>query len=137
MRFSTKPISPVLGDVTEFVKNAKYLREALHKRLTEREGSEVEHEFQVQVRSAKSLAGAIDTEIEDARVDWAKRNIPSSHPQESLFPPKIAPRQSGRSYANDLASRHGMDFSNIALSVALVVSGAQCKRLQCALEQFR
>ena len=70
MRFSAKPVSPVLGDVMEFVKKPNYLREALHKRLTEGEGCEIEFEFQVQVRSAESVAGAIETEIEDACVDW-------------------------------------------------------------------
>jgi hypothetical protein len=82
MRFSAKPVSPVSGEVADFVKNANYLREALHKRLTEGDGSDIEFEFQVQVRSAESLVGKISTDIEDACFDWDEEKHPSTTSRE-------------------------------------------------------
>jgi hypothetical protein len=103
MRFSARPVSPVLGDVGEFVKNANYLREALHKRLTEGDGSEIEFEFQVQVRSAESLAGEIDTEIEDACVDWDEEK----HPFVTLARIAIPPQDCTTTERKELCERLG------------------------------
>ncbi len=103
MRYLARPVSPMLGDVGEFVKNANYLREALHKRLTEGDGSEIQFEFQVQVRSAESLAGAIDTEIEDACVDWDEEK----HPFVTLARIAIPPQDCTTPERKELCERLG------------------------------
>ena len=83
MRFKAKPVSPMSGDLTEeMINNASYLSAALHKRLTEGDGQDVEFEFQVQVRSAESLAGKIDTHIEDVCFDWDEEEHPSNRDTE-------------------------------------------------------
>jgi hypothetical protein len=82
MRFAAKPVAPVQGEVTEFIKNENYLREALHQRLTAGDGSNIEFAFQVQVRSVESLAGNVDTAIEDACFDWDAEQHPSNTSSE-------------------------------------------------------
>jgi hypothetical protein len=78
MRFAAKPVAPVLGEVTDFIKNENYLRDALHQRLTAGDGSDIEFAFQVQVRSVESLARNVDTAIEDACFDWDAEQHPSN-----------------------------------------------------------
>jgi hypothetical protein len=83
MRFKAKPVSPESGDLTEeMINNASYLRAALHKRLTAGSGQDIEFEFQVQVRSEESLAGKIDTHIEDVCFDWDEEEHPSKRDTE-------------------------------------------------------
>jgi hypothetical protein len=74
MKFSAKPVAPAAGSPTAAAisADANYLRTALRDRLSTDgdEPQDVVFEFQVQVRDANSLAGKIDTEIEDVCFEW-------------------------------------------------------------------
>lgn len=75
MKFSANPLSPVAGDGLSLA-DPSYLRAALRERLTAQGAQGVIFEFQVQVRNASELAGKIDTEIEDASVQWDEAQHP-------------------------------------------------------------
>ena len=69
MKFSAKPLAPVTAETLD-VSDPRYLRTALHQRLTAPGARPVVFTFQVQVRTADDLAPSIDADIEDATVEW-------------------------------------------------------------------
>lgn len=69
MKFSAKPVAPSEGESPN-ISDRDYLRTALRKRLTAPDARDTVFKFQVQVRTADDLAGHIDTDIEDATVEW-------------------------------------------------------------------
>jgi hypothetical protein len=70
MKFACNPINPMTGDLGDAVNDPDYLRSAMRKRIAEAEGKTICFDFQIQVRDAASLAGRIDTDIEDACTEW-------------------------------------------------------------------
>jgi hypothetical protein len=86
MKYAAKPVSPAAGDPD--LADENYLRTALRKRLTAPGAKDVLFEFQAQVRSASSLAGKIETEIEDACVEWKE----AEHPFVTLATIAIPPQ---------------------------------------------
>lgn len=87
MKFAAKPAAPMAGSPTD-VADEDYLRTALHKRMTAAGAQDIVFEFQVQIRSASSVAGKLDTEIEDACVVWKE----SEHPFETVAIIAIPPQ---------------------------------------------
>jgi hypothetical protein len=76
MKFSAVPVNPITGDVTAACQDPDYLRAALRKRMVEAHGSPICFDFQVQVRSADSFAGKVDTDIEDVCTQWDEAQYP-------------------------------------------------------------
>jgi hypothetical protein len=76
MKFSAVPVNPMTGDVTAACQDPNYLRAALRTRMAEAQGNPICFDFQVQVRSADSLAGKIDTDIEDVCTIWDEAAFP-------------------------------------------------------------
>lgn len=70
MKFACKPVNPMSGDLGDAINDPDYLRNAMRRRMAEADGKDICFDFQIQVRDAKSLAGRIDTDIEDACVEW-------------------------------------------------------------------
>ncbi|HYE28252.1 MAG TPA: catalase family protein [Allosphingosinicella sp.] len=70
MKFACKPVNPKTGELGEAVNDPDYLRNAMRQRMAEAGGNDICFDFQVQVRDAASLAGKIETDIEDACVAW-------------------------------------------------------------------
>jgi hypothetical protein len=75
MKYSIRPRNPRTG-VTPDVADPNYLRKGLLERLHGSGAEDVVFDFQVQVRSMNELRGKLQTEIEDACVEW----------DEALFP---------------------------------------------------
>lgn len=87
MRISAKPRSPVMGD-SQSMTDEDYMRAALRERLAA--GAQiVVFDFQVQVRTATELADKIDTQIEDACVEWDE----TAHPFETIATITIPPQE--------------------------------------------
>jgi hypothetical protein len=137
MRFAAKPVAPVQGEVTEFIKNENYLREALHQRLTAGDGSNIEFAFQVQVRSVESLAGNVDTAIEGACFDWDAEQHPSNTSSEKYpfvtvaritIPPQDCSTAERRDACERLTSPRGMDFWNIGPSAVSIACAGRSMR---------
>jgi hypothetical protein len=76
MKFSAVPVNPMTGDVTAACQDPDYLRAALRRRMAEAHGAPICFDFQIQVRSADSLAGKIDTDIEDVCTQWDEAQYP-------------------------------------------------------------
>jgi hypothetical protein len=70
MKFACEPVNPMAGDLGEAINDPDYLRSAMRKRMAEAAGKDICFDFKIQVRDAQSLAGKIDTEIEDACTEW-------------------------------------------------------------------
>lgn len=75
MKFSAKPVSPASSEVADF-SQPNYLRAGLQARLKTARRREFEFEFQVQVRSADSLAGKLETDIENVCNEWPEKEFP-------------------------------------------------------------
>jgi hypothetical protein len=69
MKFSAKPVAPSEVESPN-ISDPDYLCTALRKRLAAPDAGDTVFKFQVQVRTADDLAGHIDTDIEDATVEW-------------------------------------------------------------------
>ncbi len=70
MKFACVPVNPLAGDVGDAVNDSNYLRNAMRRRMAEAGSDNICFDFRVQVRDAQSLAGKIETEIEDACTEW-------------------------------------------------------------------
>ena len=68
MKFAAKPLAPSAA-LPVLTDGDHYLRKALHERL-QPGMPDVAFSFEVQIRTAQELDGKIDTEIEDACVNW-------------------------------------------------------------------
>lgn len=91
MKFSAKPVVPAPGSPSAAdIADPNYLRTALRDRMAEGEDDtqNIVFEFQVQVRDAKSLAGKIDTEIEDVCVEWNEDQYPFVTVATITIPPQ-------------------------------------------------
>lgn len=97
MRVRATPTSPVASGDPD-VADPDYLRTALRLCLTAQGAQDVRFEFQAQIRSAGELAGAIDTDIEDATVEWDETH----HPFVTLAVVTIPPQDF------DTAERRGL-----------------------------
>lgn len=87
MKFSAKPVSPV-GDRVSDVTDKIYLRTAMKKRLAATGGKDIEFDFLVQVRNAESLAGKLETEVEDVCSLWAEEDFPFVPVAKICIPPQ-------------------------------------------------
>lgn len=76
MKFACTPVNPMAGDPGAAMEDPDYLRGAMRKRMIEAAGKEICFDFQVQIRSADSLAGTIDTDIEDVCTLWDEAVYP-------------------------------------------------------------
>jgi hypothetical protein len=76
MKFSANPVNPMAGDPGTAVADPDYLRAAMRKRIAAADGKEICFDFQLQVRSAESLAGKIDTDMEDMCTLWDEKEFP-------------------------------------------------------------
>jgi hypothetical protein len=76
MKFAATPVNPMSGDVSAACQDPNYLRAALRKRMEEAQGKPICFDFQVQVRSADSLAGKVDSDIEDVCTLWDEAQYP-------------------------------------------------------------
>ena len=75
MKYSVRPLKPRSGVVPNTT-DPNYLRHALIERLAATETEDVVFDFQVQVRTAGELQGKLETEIEDACVEWDEQAFP-------------------------------------------------------------
>ena len=92
MKFSAKPVAPASGSPSAdaISTDANYLRTGLRNRLT-RDGDDIDDvvfEFQVQVRDANSLAGKIDTDIENVCTEWKESDHPFVTVATITIPPQ-------------------------------------------------
>ena len=87
MKYSAKPVAVPCGAIPD-IGNPDYLRAALLKHLTAANAKAIEFEFQVQVRSKADLAGKIETEIEDATVEWDECKHPFVTVAKITIPPQ-------------------------------------------------
>jgi hypothetical protein len=76
MKFSATPVNPMSGDVNAACQDPDYLRAALRKRMAEAQGKPICFDFQVQVRDAASLAGKVESDIEDVCTLWDEARFP-------------------------------------------------------------
>ncbi|HEX9933361.1 MAG TPA: hypothetical protein VGB08_11015 [Allosphingosinicella sp.] len=76
MKFSCTPVNPKTGELGEAISQADYLRAAMRERMAQAGGKEICFDFQVQVRSADSLAATRDTDIEDMCTLWDEATYP-------------------------------------------------------------
>jgi hypothetical protein len=86
MKYAARPVAP--SDAAPDVADPSYLRTALLKRLTGKDAKEIVFDFQVQVRSKAEIAGKIETEIEDACVDWDESRYPFATVARIVIPPQ-------------------------------------------------
>lgn len=87
MKFSATPVTPdTAGDID--VADGQYLRTALRRRLSTPGASTVTFTFQVQVRTAADLAEHIETDIEDASVEWDPQTYPFTDVATIAIPPQ-------------------------------------------------
>ncbi len=75
MKYSAKPTNPRSG-VAPDIADVNYLRKALLERLAGAGAEDVVFEFQVQLRTFDDLRGKLETEIEDACVEWNEATFP-------------------------------------------------------------
>ncbi|MCL4206040.1 MAG: catalase family protein [Pirellulaceae bacterium] len=87
MKYSAKPVAARCAAAPD-IDNPDYLRAALLKLLTGADAREIQFEFQVQVRSKTELAGKIETEIEDATVEWDECKYPFVTVAKITIPPQ-------------------------------------------------
>ena len=87
MKFSAQPLAPVTAETLD-VSDPRCLRTALHQRLTAAGASPVVFTFQVQVRTGAELADKIDTDIEDATVEWDAAQHPFIDAGTITIPPQ-------------------------------------------------
>jgi hypothetical protein len=87
MRVSARPVSVVTGEAFDQA-DPHYLRTALRKRLTAADARPAIFDFQIQVRSASDLAGKIETDIEDACVQWDEAAHPFVKVGTITIPPQ-------------------------------------------------
>lgn len=88
MRFACKPVNPMTGELGDAIKDPDYLRNAMRKRMAEAGDKDICFDFQVQVRDAASLAGKIDTDIEDACQAWSETDYPYVTVARITIPPQ-------------------------------------------------
>ena len=90
MKFVCKPLNPATGELGDAVNDPDYLLTAMRTRMAAADGNDICFTFQIQVRDAASLAGKIDTEIEDACTEWTEPFIDAAHirisPQDIASP---------------------------------------------------
>lgn len=92
MKYSAKPVAPASGSpsAADISADPNYLRTGLRNRMAEGgdDTQNIVFKFQVQVRDAKSLAGKIDTEIEDVCVEWKEDQHPFVTVATITIPPQ-------------------------------------------------
>jgi hypothetical protein len=88
MKFAATPINPKTGDVGASVNDPNYLKKALLQRFAEAGGKDICFDFQVQLRSAASLAGKLDTDIEDVCTLWDEAQYPFVTVARIAIPPQ-------------------------------------------------
>jgi hypothetical protein len=76
MKFACTPVNPKIGELGEAISQADYLRAAMQERMSQADGKEICFDFQVQLRSADSLSGSIDTDMEDMCTLWDEAKYP-------------------------------------------------------------
>jgi hypothetical protein len=76
MKYAVTPVNPMAGDPGAATGDPDYLRKALRQRMAEAAGKDICFDFQVQVRSADSFAGTVETEIEDVCTLWDEAKYP-------------------------------------------------------------
>ncbi|MEA2239664.1 MAG: hypothetical protein QOC81_4388 [Thermoanaerobaculia bacterium] len=86
MKFSAKPVGRT--PATPVVTDEHYLRTALHECLTAAGAKDIVFDFLVQIRDASELADKIDTEIEDACVEWDAEKHPFVSVATITIPPQ-------------------------------------------------
>jgi len=87
MRFAARPRRRVASDGLS-LGDEKYLRAALHDRLTAPNARPVVFDFALQVRDAGELAGKVETEIEDASLQWDAAQHPFVPVATITIPPQ-------------------------------------------------
>ena len=87
MRVTARPVAVVAGEAFDQT-DPHYLRTALRKRLTAADAQSALFDFQIQVRSAGDLAGKIETDIEDACVQWDEAMHPFVKVGTIAIPPQ-------------------------------------------------
>ena len=87
MKFSATPMAPVTVETLD-VTDPRYLRTALHKRLTAPGAGDIVFTFQVQIRTAEELADKLETDIEDATVEWDAQKYPFVDVATITIPPQ-------------------------------------------------
>ena len=87
MKFSATPLAPVTVETLD-VTDPRYLRTALHKRLTAPGAGDIVFTFQVQIRTAEELADKLETDIEDATVEWDAQKYPFVDVATITIPPQ-------------------------------------------------
>jgi len=75
MKYSVRPVMPDTSPPSD-LNDPDYLRKALLARLTSKEAGDVSFDFMVQVRTSEEMQGKLDTEIEDACVEWDEKKFP-------------------------------------------------------------
>jgi hypothetical protein len=88
MKFAATPVNPKTGDVGGSVNDPDYLRKALRQRFAEAGDKDICFDFQVQLRSAASLAGKVDSEIEDVCTLWDEAQYPFVTVARITIPPQ-------------------------------------------------
>jgi hypothetical protein len=91
MKFGATPVAPILDEALN-LEDGSYLRAALRKRLADAGDKPIEFDFQVQVRSAESLAGKLATEIEDVCTVWPESDAEVTFPFETVARISIPPQ---------------------------------------------
>ena len=88
MKFAATPVAPVVGELGDIAKSPNYLRDALRQRMAKAEGKDICFDFQVQVRRIDSLAGRIDSDIEDVCTLWDEAEFPFVTVARIAIPPQ-------------------------------------------------
>jgi hypothetical protein len=101
MKFGARPVSPASESASDFA-DASYLRAGLNKRLTQGDGQETVFEFQVQVRSAAELSGKIESDIENACVEWKEDDHPFVTVATITIPPQNIEDPARKALCEDL-----------------------------------
>src|SRR5436190_4003645 len=103
MKYSAKPVAPITGNSPDF-SDPNYLRTGLRNRMAGSgdDVSNIVFEFQLQVRDAKSLAGKIDTDIENVCVEWKEDEYPFVTVATIAIPPQDIDSAERRALCEDL-----------------------------------
>jgi hypothetical protein len=111
MKFSARPVNPMTGELGDSIDRPDYLREALRKRMAEAGGKDICFDFQVQVRDAKSLAGQIETDMENMCTVWDEAKYPFVTVARIAIPPQDVASPERQEFCETLfyTPWHGLD----------------------------
>ena len=102
MKFAATPVNPMTGDVGSSTQDPDYLRAALRKRMAEAGGKPICFDFQVQVRGPDTLAGKIETDIEDVCTLWDEAQYPFVTVARITIPPQDVTSQARQDFCESL-----------------------------------